>query len=167
MLMLATLSMLMYFLNHPLSMGLIILIQTLLTCLISGMFINTYWFSYILFLTFLGGLLVLFIYVSSLASNEMFFFSMKLFISMIIIIITLMLMLNYMNYNNNFIFNMEMKSLENKMLFFMNEFKFNLNKLYNSHNMFFMMLLIMYLFITLVAVVKLTNIMSGPIRNFN
>nr|YP_004891575.1 NADH dehydrogenase subunit 6 [Phalera flavescens]AEB71587.1 NADH dehydrogenase subunit 6 [Phalera flavescens] len=70
--MIIMLSIIMFFMNNPLSMGLMILMQTLLICLLSGMMIKTYWFSYILFLTFLGGLLVLFIYVSSIASNELF-----------------------------------------------------------------------------------------------
>nr|DAA06218.1 TPA_exp: truncated NADH dehydrogenase subunit 6 [Drosophila persimilis] len=62
------------FLNmiHPLAMGLTLLIQTIFICLISGLMTKSFWYSYILFLIFLGGMLVLFIYVTSLASNEMF-----------------------------------------------------------------------------------------------
>nr|QVT10931.1 NADH dehydrogenase subunit 6 [Ambulyx liturata] len=162
------LSMMMYFLNHPLSMGFMILIQTLLTCLLSGMFIKTYWFSYILFLTFLGGLLVLFIYVASIASNEMFFMSnnfkkmLILFIFMLIIIQFLFYKnLNWMNMNNN----SEMNNFINFM-FFNNENKINLNKLYNNYSSMLTMLLIIYLFITLIAIVKITNIFYGPLRTF-
>ena len=50
-------------------MGLTLLIQTILVSIISGLITKTFWFSYILFLVFLGGILVLFIYVTSLASN--------------------------------------------------------------------------------------------------
>nr|YP_010952616.1 NADH dehydrogenase subunit 6 [Sphingulus mus]WMQ52962.1 NADH dehydrogenase subunit 6 [Sphingulus mus] len=163
------LSLMMYFLNHPLSMGLLILIQTLMTCMLSGMMIKTYWFSYILFLTFLGGLLVLFIYVSSIASNELFTLSnnMKIIIimfSIFLIIIQMMNMknLNWMNLNNN----SEMDKFFN-MFWFNNENKINLNKLYNNQSSLLMFLLIIYLFITLIAIVKITNIFYGPLRMSN
>nr|YP_009485361.1 NADH dehydrogenase subunit 6 [Theretra japonica]AVR43446.1 NADH dehydrogenase subunit 6 [Theretra japonica] len=162
-------SIMMYFMNHPLSMGMLILLQTLLTCLLSGMLIKTYWFSYILFLVFLGGLLVLFIYVSSIASNEMFLLSnnMKItFIVMLIMMISFQFMftknLNWMNLINN----SEMNNFLNFM-FFNNENKINLNKLYNNNSSMLMLLLIIYLFITLIAVVKITNIFFGPLRTFN
>nr|DAD54750.1 TPA_asm: NADH dehydrogenase subunit 6 [Pyrgus malvae] len=163
-------SFMLFFLKHPLSMGLLILIQTLLTCLISGMIINTYWFSYILFLTFLGGLLVLFIYVSSIASNELFNITMnnKLLILFNLIIISLMsifLMYN-LNWMNLFI-NYELNNFFNYFIFFNNENNINLTKLYNKQTYFLMMMMMIYLFITLIAVVKITNIFYGPLRPFN
>nr|YP_009353141.1 NADH dehydrogenase subunit 6 [Brahmaea hearseyi]AOV83400.1 NADH dehydrogenase subunit 6 [Brahmaea hearseyi] len=161
-------SLIMYFLNHPLSMGLMILIQTLLTCLLSGMMMKTYWFSYILFLTFLGGLLVLFIYISSIASNELFYIklNMKLFFVMFLImsiIVSFMYMynLNWMNFMNN----LEMNNFYNLTLFFNNENKINLNKLYNNQTNFLMILMVIYLFITLISIVKITNIFFGPLRS--
>nr|APC61749.1 NADH dehydrogenase subunit 6 [Papilio dardanus] len=163
-------SIMMLFLNHPLSMGLMILTQTLIICLISGMMINSYWFSYILFLVFLGGLLVLFIYVSSVASNELFnmnFFMKNLifFFSLLIILFSLYWMnnLNWLNLS----FNYEMKNFMNSFIFFNNENKINLSKLYNNQTHLMMMMLIIYLFITLVAIVKITNIFFGPLRSIN
>nr|YP_009537984.1 NADH dehydrogenase subunit 6 [Athyma recurva]AYN60727.1 NADH dehydrogenase subunit 6 [Athyma recurva] len=167
---LISISILLYFINHPFAMGLLILIQTLFTCLISGMLINTYWFSYILFLVFLGGLLVLFIYVSSVASNELFkiHFSEKF---SIIYIIIMMMIFSIFYKNNliwmNFSFNDEMINFFYSNLFFNNEYNFNLSKLYNKQNYFMMLMLIIYLFITLIAIVKITNIFFGPLRSFN
>nr|YP_009499377.1 NADH dehydrogenase subunit 6 [Andraca olivacea]AWT58369.1 NADH dehydrogenase subunit 6 [Andraca olivacea] len=161
-------SFLMYFINHPLTMGLMILMQTFNVCMLSGMMISTYWFSYILFLTFLGGLLVLFIYVSSIASNELFLMStqMKMFIVMTLMIIFIFSYLksnlNWMNLNIN---NSENNNLFNLMMFFNNENKININKLYNNQMSLLMMMLMIYLFITLVAVVKITNIFHGPLRS--
>nr|YP_009166375.1 NADH dehydrogenase subunit 6 [Jankowskia athleta]ALB36922.1 NADH dehydrogenase subunit 6 [Jankowskia athleta] len=164
------LSIMMIFLNHPLSIGLMILIQTLLMCLLSGMLIKTYWFSYILFLTFLGGLLVLFIYVSSVASNEMFNLSFNMKLMMMISLTMIMMMqiysynfenLNWMNLSNNINDNDNMMNI----LFFNNENKINLNKLYNNHTYLVMMMLVIYLFISLVAIVKITNIHYGPLRS--
>nr|YP_009241696.1 NADH dehydrogenase subunit 6 [Dichomeris ustalella]AMP87963.1 NADH dehydrogenase subunit 6 [Dichomeris ustalella] len=166
----ASLSFLMFFLNHPLSMGLVILIQTLITCIMLGMLIKTYWFSYILFLTFLGGLLVLFIYVSSIASNEMFNLSMKMKL-FIFFSIFISLIFNFMFINNlsfmNLINNDDMINFFNYYLFFNNEYKINMTKLYNNQTFLMMMMLIIYLFITLIAVVKITNIFFGPIRSSN
>nr|WMQ77881.1 NADH dehydrogenase subunit 6 [Cyclidia fractifasciata] len=167
-LMIILISILMLFLNNPLSMGLMILLQSILTCLLSGMLIKTYWFSYILFLTFLGGLLVLFIYVSSIASNELFFmnFFMKLFIIMSFFMIFFSSMLFTSNLKwLNFSFNSDMNNLLNINLMLNMENKMNLNKLYNNQTFLLMMMMIIYLFITLIVVVKITNIFYGPIRS--
>nr|UNP24735.1 NADH dehydrogenase subunit 6 [Lista haraldusalis] len=160
-------SLIMFFLNHPLSMGLMILIQTILICSISGMLIGTYWFSYILFLTFLGGLLVLFIYVSSIASNEMFKFSIKSKYNMIMIIYIIIIIMFMLKYNmTNFDKNMEMKSLFNFTLFMNYENNINISKLYNNQTFKLMMMMIIYLLITLIAVVKITNIFLWSFTNF-
>nr|YP_010449398.1 NADH dehydrogenase subunit 6 [Xestia c-nigrum]UTT74635.1 NADH dehydrogenase subunit 6 [Xestia c-nigrum] len=167
-LMLIMISFFMLFLNNPLSMGLMILIQTLLTCLLSGMMIKTYWFSYILLLTFLGGLLVLFIYVSSIASNEMFkpmINLKKIFFYLMIFFILIQFMYNYKMSWMNLSMNSDMNNFYELMLFFNNENKFNLSKLYNNQTFLIMMMLMIYLFITLIAVVKITNIFYGPIRS--
>lgn len=146
-------------------MGLILLWQTVLICLISGILRNTFWFSYVLFLIFLGGILVLFIYVTSLASNEIFNFSIKLiWINAIIFVIFFLLILLidkslFINYFINF---------ESQNLFFImnfqNENSLSLNKLYNFPNNLITIIVIIYLFLTLIAVVKITNIFEGPLR---
>nr|WNO18638.1 NADH dehydrogenase subunit 6 [Tagiades gana gana] len=167
-LMMILISIMMFFLKHPLSMGLMILFQTLLICLISGLYIFTYWFSYILFLTFSGGLLVLFIYVSSIASNELFYFSFNnLLISILTIfflcLINFMLLYN-MKWINMMFDSFESNILSNKLMFINNN-NINLTKLYNEQTYFLMILMIIYLFITLIAVVKITNIFYGPLRS--
>nr|YP_010389943.1 NADH dehydrogenase subunit 6 [Ahlbergia frivaldszkyi]UPU96042.1 NADH dehydrogenase subunit 6 [Ahlbergia frivaldszkyi] len=167
--MLIFISSIMFFINHPLSMGMLILFQTLLLCLISGMLINTYWFSYILFLTFSGGLLVLFIYVSSIASNELFKISIKnklimMFYFFIIFLLSLLLMNNL--YWINMMINEEMMTFFN-LFSKLNYNNINLTKLYNEQTYLMMMMMIIYLFITLIAIVKITNIFFGPLRSIN
>nr|YP_010283905.1 NADH dehydrogenase subunit 6 [Thosea sinensis]ULA45473.1 NADH dehydrogenase subunit 6 [Thosea sinensis] len=161
-------SFIMFFFNHPLSMMLLILIQTFLICLISGLIIETYWFSYILFLTFLGGLLVLFIYISSIASNEIFKFNnlLKIISFYIIMIIIIIMLMNFKNiFWMNFFINFELDNYFNSLLFFNNENLLNISKLYNNQTFLIMMMMVIYLFITLVAVVKITNIFYGPLRS--
>nr|YP_006575879.1 NADH dehydrogenase subunit 6 [Calosoma sp. BYU-CO241]ACZ58528.1 NADH dehydrogenase subunit 6 [Calosoma sp. BYU-CO241] len=154
------------FLNHPLSMGLILLIQTILISLMSGFFSYTYWFSYILFLVMVGGMLVLFIYMTSLASNEMFNFSTKLTTSMIMITTMLFMMYFIMDYMmlNPLFKNSNLLEFFNNIMFMKNENNYTLNKIYNMPNNIITLMLVNYLFLTLIAVVKITDIKYGPLR---
>lgn len=62
-------------LSHPVSLIVVIILQTIAIAALAGLYQNTFWFRYILFLIFLGGILVLFSYITSLASNYIFKFS--------------------------------------------------------------------------------------------
>nr|YP_010953270.1 NADH dehydrogenase subunit 6 [Archichauliodes diversus]WMQ76525.1 NADH dehydrogenase subunit 6 [Archichauliodes diversus] len=150
--------------NHPLSMGLTLLIQTILISMITGMLIKSFWFSYILFLIMLGGMLILFIYMTSLASNELFTFSNKLmFMNLMMLMLSFMIiMYMYIPYNNYMNSDTTMMNL-----FFLNENSLELNKLYNFPTMNLTLLLINYLFLTLIIVVKITNINFGPLRKMS
>nr|ARK18620.1 NADH dehydrogenase subunit 6 [Conus hybridus]ARK18651.1 NADH dehydrogenase subunit 6 [Conus hybridus] len=57
--------------SQPLSLGLVIMISTLFMCLVSGMTTSA-WYGYILFLIYVGGLLVMFAYVAALSPNVLF-----------------------------------------------------------------------------------------------
>nr|UFZ13744.1 NADH dehydrogenase subunit 6 [Protosialis americana] len=153
--------------NHPLAMGLCLLIQTILISFITGMIIQTFWFSYMLFLIMLGGMLVLFIYMTTLASNEMFSFNIN-FIPYTIIFSLLLLMCfmdtNMWNINNNYI---DMLNFNNNYLIMNTENSLELLKLYNKPTMNMTLILINYLLLTLIIIVKITNIFSGPLRQKN
>jgi len=58
--------------SHPIIIIILTIAQTLTICLIIWMAQPSAWFAYILFLIFIGGIIVLFIYITSLASNEKF-----------------------------------------------------------------------------------------------
>nr|YP_007627028.1 NADH dehydrogenase subunit 6 [Lentula callani]AGC22319.1 NADH dehydrogenase subunit 6 [Lentula callani] len=151
-------------LNHPMSMMMFIIMQTMSVCMMTGMMMESFWMSYMLFLTFLGGMLVLFIYISSIASNEMFYLKLKYFIWSMIILTVMMLTFNILN--KSFL----MEIIENSESLMMNltinyqEMSLSLNKLYNNPTFIITMMLMVYLFLTLIAVVKITNINQGPIR---
>nr|UIX55375.1 NADH dehydrogenase subunit 6 [Eremiaphila sp.] len=151
------LSIMFLFMNHPLSMGLILLLQTICMCLISGFMFMSFWFSYILVLIYLGGMLVLFMYVTSLASNEMFSFSKM--ITLIIMLTPIMILI--INIYNNFELN-NYESLENYEV--MIKTKMMLLKLYNNPTNNLTILIASYLFLTLIAIVKIINIFKGPLR---
>nr|YP_010046657.1 NADH dehydrogenase subunit 6 [Aedes rubrithorax]QPJ78588.1 NADH dehydrogenase subunit 6 [Aedes rubrithorax] len=153
--------------KHPLAMGLMLLIQTFLTSLLTGMFVKTFWFSYMLFLIFMGGMLVLFIYVTSLSSNEMFSMSFKLSFMAISMMMIFMIFSFFLDKSiiENFINNNEMT------LFFYNslmpENSTELNKMYNFPTNLITLLLINYLFLTLLVTVKITKKNYGPLRPMN
>lgn len=142
------------------------MIQTLLICLTTGLITKSFWFSYILFLVFLGGILVLFIYVTSLASNEIFSISIKLTILSIILLSTLFLISIIIDKNlvRNWFINNEIESITNYYSYF-SENSLSLNKLYNFPTNFVTIILINYLLITLIAVVKITKLSKGPLRS--
>nr|YP_010998215.1 NADH dehydrogenase subunit 6 [Vibrissina turrita]WPJ85703.1 NADH dehydrogenase subunit 6 [Vibrissina turrita] len=159
-----TLNFIFLFMKHPLTMGLLLMMQTTLICLMTGLIYKTFWFSYILFLMFIGGMLVLFIYVTSLASNEMFTLSMNLMmISSIIMLLIFMLMIIFLNKNMLQYNNLEMLSIITTNSFFM-ENSLYVNKLYNYPTNLLTILLMNYLLITLIAVVKVTKLFKGPLR---
>nr|URX54419.1 NADH dehydrogenase subunit 6 [Rugitermes aridus] len=146
--------------NHPLAMGMMLLMQTMMMCLISGLMYQSFWFQYILFMVFVGGMLVLFIYVASLASNEMFTLSTKMMLTMMIIT----LLLTMMNSNQMTINSKETTMYNTEMS---NSITTMTSKLYNQPNGNMTIFLALYLFLTLIVVVKITNVSKGPLRQTN
>lgn len=113
--------------------------------------------------------MVLFIYVTSLASNEIFNFSLKIltfriinfcFFYFILFFIDKNLIITYLiNHENDSLTQIRTFLIENSLI---------LNKLYNFPINILTILLIIYLFLTLIAVVKITNVFEGPLRpNFS
>nr|WGO57480.1 NADH dehydrogenase subunit 6 [Perisphaerus sp. 3 ZQW-2023b] len=143
--------------NYPLALGLILLIQTIMISTITGFMAQSFWFSYTLFLIFLGGMLILFIYVTSLIANEIISLSTKTILMNSIIFMMISLLINSPSLNMN---NHE------SMIFFNtnNELPLFLVKIYNQPSGLITIMLAMYLFITLIAVVKITSISKGPLR---
>nr|YP_003433951.1 NADH dehydrogenase subunit 6 [Siphlonurus immanis] len=150
--------------KHPLAMGLILLIQTTYISVFSGLIAPTFWFAYILFLVFLGGMLVLFIYVTSLASNEMFSISSKTLLFMLLFS-TSLLILTVFFYDHNLWMTPMQTFTETPSLTSPYNISDYLYKLYNTMSSIITILLISYLFLTLIIVVSITNIYEGPLRS--
>nr|YP_010713904.1 NADH dehydrogenase subunit 6 [Plesionika ortmanni]WDD39124.1 NADH dehydrogenase subunit 6 [Plesionika ortmanni] len=147
---------------HPLAMGLTLLAQTILICLTAGLLSKSMWFSYILFLIFLGAMLVLFIYVASLASNESFALSMTttFMISGSLCLLPLFMLMD------PFIPSLK-QSVEKSFLMadsFISTTQHNLSMIYNPSSMNLTLFIILYLLLTLIVVVKITSTFFGPLR---
>nr|YP_002456395.1 NADH dehydrogenase subunit 6 [Atractomorpha sinensis]ABX11515.1 NADH dehydrogenase subunit 6 [Atractomorpha sinensis] len=162
-------SMNLYFIktNHPMSMMIIIICQTMFIGLMAGNFMESFWISYILVFTFLGGMLVIFVYISSIASNELFnlnlnktmmfgFITMSIFMSLIIV--------EYIMISD--IFKNKETSSMNLSIDIM-ESTSSLTKIYNYPSFMITIMMMVYLLLTLIVVVYITNINKGPIRKIN
>nr|YP_010265182.1 NADH dehydrogenase subunit 6 [Cleistostoma dilatatum]UIP56974.1 NADH dehydrogenase subunit 6 [Cleistostoma dilatatum] len=146
-------------LNHPLAMGLILLIQTVMVTITVGLSNYSFWFSYILFLVFLGGMLVLFIYVASLASNESFSFTNSLFLPFLITLSLsfILLFIDPMIISNS-------SSLSPSSFKNFTSTPFIISWIYNSPSMMFTIFIVSYLLLMLIIVVKIVNLFKAPLR---
>nr|YP_010554669.1 NADH dehydrogenase subunit 6 [Ceratopsyche gautamittra]UYO79302.1 NADH dehydrogenase subunit 6 [Ceratopsyche gautamittra] len=156
-----TLTALMYFIKNPLNMGLIILTQTLIICLMMNFHLNYYWLSYILYLIMLGGILILFMYLCSIASNKIIQFNFYILIYSILIFFMMLFFFLQIKWNN-----LNMMTINNLNFFFSNEM-FSMSKMYNNFTFKITIILIIYLFILLLMVTIFTNSTQGPLRIMN
>lgn len=158
-----TISAAIIFIKHPLSIGAILIIQTITVALIVGIIRINFWFSYILVLIIIGGILILFIYITRIASNEKFKFSPLLAIY-ITIIFSIRLVTAIID---QYLANIKIRNLLLEEIDITTEFQIIINKYINWPNNILLYLTVTYLFITLIAVVKITNIKQGPLRQAN
>ncbi len=138
-------------LSHPLAIGLNLLMSTFLIALIIGVGGLRFWISYTLVLILSGGLLVLFVYVSLLASNESFkntWRSSMLFTFRIILIL-----------------GVRFKSDSGAASFLEPSFEYLLKRLYGNELYRLTLFTIFYLLITLLVVVFNTKKNSYPLRS--
>nr|APX40327.1 NADH dehydrogenase subunit 6 [Altica ericeti] len=147
------------FVSHPLTNGCILLIQTILIALLSGLLNLNFWYSYMIFLIMIGGLLILFIYMTSIASNEKFKFNNMISIFMLLTILSIFII-----YFMNFLY-FDMAQIQEMKNFFLQKFfQTSMLKYLNYPNNLIFMMMIIYLFITLIAVMKIIHFSYGPLR---
>nr|YP_011010703.1 NADH dehydrogenase subunit 6 [Metrocoris communis]WPW47383.1 NADH dehydrogenase subunit 6 [Metrocoris communis] len=155
--MIIILSTIMMGLSHPLSMGFNLILLTILLSTTMNLIMKYSWYSYILVLVMLGGMLVLFMYMASIASNEIMKFSVKMIMmSFMVMIIMMLIMKNDMNMNMNTIISV----IENQQ-------NMSMMKLFNSKSSIITVMLAMYLLITMIYVIFITNVFEGPMRKKN
>nr|YP_009159474.1 NADH dehydrogenase subunit 6 [Paratya australiensis]AKQ09519.1 NADH dehydrogenase subunit 6 [Paratya australiensis] len=148
--------------THPLAMGVSLLIQTILIAGMTSFLSKTTWFSYILFLIFLGAMLVLFIYVASLAPNESFSIPplltsvtlMGMTMSFVVILVDPLLSLHQLVMEMSFISPNQISNSPPVVL----------STIYNLSAMSMTIFIILYLLLTLIVVVKITYTHFGPLR---
>nr|YP_009502019.1 NADH dehydrogenase subunit 6 [Trioza remota]AWU49099.1 NADH dehydrogenase subunit 6 [Trioza remota] len=152
MIIMVILSAMMPLMSTPLSMGMLILIQTIMICSITRTISLSSWLPFTMFLVMASGLMVIFTYVTSICSNNKFsFMSMKLlfFAPLIFLWLQKMPHLKVM-FNDN---------LQNKDLF-----NHEFIKLYTKLNIFSSFFMFIYLLIILIIMINLLCLNKGPMR---
>nr|UGS80435.1 NADH dehydrogenase subunit 6 [Lachesilla sp. Lasp7Q] len=156
------LSLFFLFAINPLAMGLILIFQTISLSLLLAFCLKSSWFIYMLILIFIGGMLVLFIYVTSIFPNEKFSFNQPkmIFWSSLALILASMFSIYLFLLNLNFSF------YESHMNFNMTEYYLlqPTKKIFSSQTNVLMMFLVNYLFFCMIVVIKITNFFQGPLR---
>uniref|UniRef100_A0AAU7VAP4 NADH-ubiquinone oxidoreductase chain 6 n=1 Tax=Stenopsocus longitudinalis TaxID=3074942 RepID=A0AAU7VAP4_9NEOP len=152
-----------FYLNNPLTLGLILICQTLALTFFLGSLMKSFWFLYLLILIFIGGMLVLFIYVTSIFPNEKFDINNNNSIN----IITFMALLGIMLfiYNNFFNLTPSFDSLESLIL--ANKFLTPSVKMFSFNTSMLFIFMVNYLFYCMIVVIKITNFFKGPLRKMN
>nr|YP_010444624.1 NADH dehydrogenase subunit 6 [Haplodiplatys aotouensis]UTI38887.1 NADH dehydrogenase subunit 6 [Haplodiplatys aotouensis]UTI38900.1 NADH dehydrogenase subunit 6 [Haplodiplatys aotouensis] len=143
---------------HPLSMGLMLLLQTFLISLILGLYMHFFWLAYILFLVFLGGVLVMYMYVVSLASNEVFLlkkFSLLLSLGLGGTIWLIMMSMDDLNGVS-----LELLDYSGGSYYSL----VSIMKMYSYPTCYLTLFLALYLLLVLVSVVKVVDLGVGPLR---
>nr|YP_010535243.1 NADH dehydrogenase subunit 6 [Megacopta caliginosa]UYA97678.1 NADH dehydrogenase subunit 6 [Megacopta caliginosa]UYA97691.1 NADH dehydrogenase subunit 6 [Megacopta caliginosa] len=146
---LTSIAMLMMFMKHPLSMGFLLILQTLIVAMITGMLMKSFLLSYIIMIIMLSGALVLFIYMASVASNEKFQTSMKMFMMLMLTMLISYTMTSQISWMSSYSELMETKSL---------------SKLFNNTSMYMTIMMMLYLLFTMIVASNIASIHEGPLR---
>nr|YP_010736696.1 NADH dehydrogenase subunit 6 [Heterophrynus longicornis]WEM34680.1 NADH dehydrogenase subunit 6 [Heterophrynus longicornis] len=131
---------------HPLAMIIILILLTTSIALNLSSSLSSSWFSFIITLILIGAMLVIFIYLASLAPNEKFFHNTSLKLILLPPIIILY----------QFIPNHHPSSPNPTLTF----------QLFSNLPMTPNLLLATLLFITMLSVVKITSLSEGPLKSF-
>lgn len=139
--------------SSPLSMGLWILLIALSASWLTSIIFNS-WFAIIIFLIYIGGILVIFAYFTALTPNQPLGIITIWFSFLIAFIITIILMcLSYSSLP--IIFSISFNSILP-----------SITSIFLPKNTFLILLLATTLFFILVAVVKISLLSKGPLRPF-
>nr|YP_010586534.1 NADH dehydrogenase subunit 6 [Psychomyia kalais]UZZ44348.1 NADH dehydrogenase subunit 6 [Psychomyia kalais] len=143
--------------KNPMILNFIIFIQLLNSCFFMNLLINKSWFSYLLFIMFIGGLMILFMYMCSISTNMKFKINFKFYIIMMMIMMIMLMITKYemFNYKINY-FNYSSSLI-------MNDYNF-LFKLFNNNALMISLLTINMLFFMMIYTSKMILNLKGPLR---
>lgn len=141
--------------KSPLKSNLIILLQTILISIIINLINKTSWISFIIFILYVRGLIIIFLYISRIAFNELNINkNLKLLILITTIILIIILKFKSLFIKENFNF-------ENNYIFEDNKYFINIFLIPNNLIIYF---IIIILFFILILVIWLLKNKKGPLR---
>ena len=144
---------------QPLSLGLSIMVATLFMCMLRAIFISS-WYAYILFLIYVGGLLVIFAYVAALSPN-MLFSGINTIIFFLCVSIPLVYIFSSYAFLDLRVITTFNSWLEYKSL------KFYGAELVSPHHISILIALGVILLLNLIVVVKICYYRHAALRSFN
>nr|YP_010321841.1 NADH dehydrogenase subunit 6 [Parasitus fimetorum]UKO33179.1 NADH dehydrogenase subunit 6 [Parasitus fimetorum] len=130
--------------THPIALIILLICATLTASMMISTFLKSSWFSLIFILIMLGGMLILFIYIASLASNEPFMKNKILYLAPFILFLPSF----KNNYMNNF-------------------FENSLYTLFSTSSSFNNYMAILYLLLSLLVVIEIISCYKAPLRSNN
>lgn len=152
--------------NHPVIIIIILLIYRSIICLNISLWKSNYILSIFLFLIIIRGLLIIFLYFSSLISNEQFKFKINYLLILFNINIIFFYFLIKINPLNLFIY--KYKFHENSFISSLNKINFNnILNLYEYPLNNLTILSIFYLLISLFSIIKICSLKSTSLRKIN
>lgn len=140
--------------SRPLIIALYVLCLALSLSVLVSLLINS-WFAIFIFLIYVGGILVIFIYFSSLSPNQFLGYKSLIWISFIIFFMWIIF------------FVIVNPPLITQTIINPYSILFPITILYFSPNLLILIALILILLLVLLAVVKITEATFGPIRPFS
>lgn len=140
--------------HSPLRLGLLVVLESFLVSLTIFLTSSTSWFSYLLFIIFLRGIIIIFIYVSSLAANEFFFTNFFLFSFLFITLVGLVRFLK-----------MNFLVIRGLVDYSLNSSASLCFKVYAPFIYALTVVIIVYLLVALLVVVKNSLFSEGPLRS--
>nr|YP_009829225.1 NADH dehydrogenase subunit 6 [Greenidea ficicola]QJC59743.1 NADH dehydrogenase subunit 6 [Greenidea ficicola]WCJ52972.1 NADH dehydrogenase subunit 6 [Greenidea ficicola] len=145
-------------LKSPLSANLTILIQSISLTMLMNLINKTSWISFMLFILYIGGLMIIFLYISSIAFNELNMNKnyKNIMIKLILIMFIFIKMKNF--------FILENFKLENKFIFEDNFYFINMFLMPNNLMIYFMLMILLFMLILIIWLLKNNK---GPIRQKN
>nr|YP_009946918.1 NADH dehydrogenase subunit 6 [Tituria sagittata]QOH91222.1 NADH dehydrogenase subunit 6 [Tituria sagittata] len=144
------------FMTNPISMGLLLMFYSFLVSFFIGKVMLTSWFCIITILVMVGGLLVIFMYISSISSNEKFKFNLFLFY--------LFFLLSFLCLDEMFFENQTFDSLVMTSDIDLSE-SYSMIKLYNDSCSILTIFMVIYLIFTMIVVSFLVKHFKGPLRS--
>lgn len=135
--------------NNPLSMTLIIISIALITACIFCITLSS-WYAFLIFLIYVGGILVIFAYFTATSPNQQQISRKKIIKTIVLILLITGASLIYINKN------IPLTPIKSHQLL----------RLYTSHNIYTLILITLILLITIIIVVKLSSRSKGPLRTF-
>nr|QNV11843.1 NADH dehydrogenase subunit 6 [Tetramorium caespitum] len=150
---------------HPIFLTISLLLYSSLICIIMSLWSFNFLYSIMTFLMLISGLLIIFMYFSSLIANEKNKITINFYIMLSLILNYLTMMMNIMFNNFNF-FSMPYNFWESMNIFYnLNSVQFNnMLMIYNYPYMNVTIMCILYLLMSLFIIIKISSIKFGSLR---